>query len=165
MKCTATFSLAALFILIVPALNLTTDFTYWFGVPAAEAGPFAKQRKARHSQPPAQEIDTEEVQKCKEMLQSGDSEGAQACMEQLQGDDSRDEHTPSKEAQEITESKADAVKGTVQENVPIGTIAKSLPEDCEKVVVNNISYSRCGADYYRAAFQGSSLVFVTVDKP
>ena len=165
MKYIATCLLAALLILIVPALNLTTNYTYWFGVPTAEAGPFAKQRKARHSQPPAQDIDAEEVQKCKEMLQSGDSEGAQACMQQLQGDDSRDEHTPSKEAQEITESKADAVKGAVQDKVPIGTIAKSLPEDCEKVVVNNTSYSRCGPDYYRAAFQGSSLVFVTVDKP
>jgi len=45
-------------------------------------------------------------------------------------------------------------------SVPLGTIVTSLPAGCANTVVNNVSYSKCGTDYYRATFQGSNLVYV-----
>jgi len=46
--------------------------------------------------------------------------------------------------------------------LPLDTVVTSLPAGCTTTVVSNISYSKCGADYYRATFQGSNLVYVTV---
>jgi hypothetical protein len=46
--------------------------------------------------------------------------------------------------------------------VPIGTVVQTLPGSCTPVVIGNISYSECGGAFYRAAFQGSNLVFVVV---
>jgi len=49
--------------------------------------------------------------------------------------------------------------------VPLGTVVQTLPGGCTPVVVDKISYSECGGTFYRAAFQGSNLVFVVVEKP
>ncbi|MBC2744827.1 MAG: hypothetical protein HGJ93_17795 [Desulfosarcina sp.] len=49
--------------------------------------------------------------------------------------------------------------------VPIGAVVQSLPVGCTSVVVNNASYSNCAGVYYKAAFQGNSLVYVVVPKP
>jgi hypothetical protein len=49
--------------------------------------------------------------------------------------------------------------------VPIGTVVQSLPGGCTSIVVNNASYSDCAGAYYKAAFQGNSLVYVVVPKP
>jgi uncharacterized membrane protein YqiK len=46
-------------------------------------------------------------------------------------------------------------------SLPIGTIVTTLPAGCTKKVVNNVEYSYDGKNYYRAAFQGSQLVYVT----
>jgi hypothetical protein len=45
--------------------------------------------------------------------------------------------------------------------LPIGTIVTALPAGCTQTQVGGVQYSHCGADYYRAAFQGSNLVYVT----
>jgi hypothetical protein len=45
--------------------------------------------------------------------------------------------------------------------LPIGTVVTALPAGCTQTQVGGVQYSRCGADYYRAAFQGSNLVYVT----
>lgn len=47
---------------------------------------------------------------------------------------------------------------------PVGTIVTALPPGCAQVQVNGVAYSNCGGVYYRAAFQGESLVYV-VEKP
>jgi hypothetical protein len=44
---------------------------------------------------------------------------------------------------------------------PIGTIVRKLPAGCVQTAVGSVAYQKCGADYYRAAFQGSQLVYVT----
>lgn len=43
---------------------------------------------------------------------------------------------------------------------PVGTIVTTLPPGCATTVLNNVEYHRCGSTYYRAAMQGSNLVFV-----
>jgi hypothetical protein len=43
---------------------------------------------------------------------------------------------------------------------PIGTVLTALPAGCTQTTVGGVQYSKCGATYYRAAFQGSNLVYV-----
>lgn len=45
--------------------------------------------------------------------------------------------------------------------LPIGTIVHQLPSGCTQTAVGGVAYQKCGPDYYRAAFQGSDLVYVT----
>lgn len=44
--------------------------------------------------------------------------------------------------------------------VPIGTVVTMLPPGCTTDVLNNVEYQRCGSTYYRAAMQGSNLVYI-----
>lgn len=48
---------------------------------------------------------------------------------------------------------------------PIGSIAQSLPAGCQPVVAANVQYQKCGPSFYRAAFQGNSLIYVVVENP
>lgn len=42
----------------------------------------------------------------------------------------------------------------------VGTTVAALPGGCESVLVNGVSYQKCGGVYYRAAYQGNNLVYV-----
>ena len=172
MKTTVLFLIAAFLILVAPSVDLTTIGIPMVEIHDADAGPLSRrmhpqpqQQKPQHQQSNMQGVDAEEKQKCMEMLQSGDTEGARACMDNLQKGGSDESLSGSEVVQEerepMTSSEGDKTRGSV----PIGTIVSSLPGNCDKVVVENISYSRCDDDYYRAAFQGSNLVFVSVEKP
>lgn len=44
---------------------------------------------------------------------------------------------------------------------PIGTVVSTLPAGCSPVDIDGVEYHKCGPDYYRAAFQGNNLVYVT----
>jgi hypothetical protein len=45
--------------------------------------------------------------------------------------------------------------------LPIGTIVQSLPAGCVSTPVGGVHYFYCGGNFYRAAFSGSNLVYVT----
>ncbi len=45
--------------------------------------------------------------------------------------------------------------------LPIGTIVNTLPSGCASKPINGVEYYYCGKNYYRAAFQGNNLVYVT----
>ena len=45
--------------------------------------------------------------------------------------------------------------------LPVGTVVSTLPAGCTPKVVGGVEYRVCGNDFYRAAFQGSALVYVT----
>jgi hypothetical protein len=47
--------------------------------------------------------------------------------------------------------------------LPLGTVVSALPEGCAPMTAGDVEYQHCGADYYRAVFQGNSLVYVTAD--
>lgn len=47
----------------------------------------------------------------------------------------------------------------------IGTVVTSLPSGCTSSSVNNVEYYECGPNWYRSAFQGNTLVYVTTDPP
>ena len=48
--------------------------------------------------------------------------------------------------------------------LPLGTVVHSLPAGCISTPVGGSNYFYCGGNFYRAAFQGNNLVYVT-DKP
>ena len=43
---------------------------------------------------------------------------------------------------------------------PVGSVTTVLPAGCAPSVLNNVEYQRCGSTYYKAAMQGSNLVYV-----
>ncbi len=56
---------------------------------------------------------------------------------------------------------APAPAGSSGQALPLGTVVPALPAGCTQVTQGGVQYSKCGANYYRAAFQGSNLVYVT----
>ncbi len=45
--------------------------------------------------------------------------------------------------------------------LPVGTVVPSLPGGCTSTPVGGVEYYYCGGNFYRAVFQGNSLVYVT----
>lgn len=45
--------------------------------------------------------------------------------------------------------------------LPLGTVVPTLPEGCGSTTVGGVQYYQCGGNYYRSAFQGNNLVYVT----
>jgi hypothetical protein len=45
--------------------------------------------------------------------------------------------------------------------LPLGTVVSALPAGCTTTTAGGVEYYKCGANYYRAAFQGTQLVYVT----
>ncbi len=45
--------------------------------------------------------------------------------------------------------------------LPLGTVVSQLPNGCIPQPVNGVEYYKCGANSYRAVFQGGNLVYVT----
>jgi hypothetical protein len=46
--------------------------------------------------------------------------------------------------------------------LPMGDVVTSLPPGCKPKTINGVMYYHDGTNYFRAVFQGSSLVYVTV---
>ena len=49
--------------------------------------------------------------------------------------------------------------------LPIGSVVTTLPPGCTTTAAGGVEYHVCGQNYYRTAFQGSQLVYVTTEKP
>lgn len=47
----------------------------------------------------------------------------------------------------------------------IGTMAATLPEACETVVVSGVTYERCGATWYQPQYVGNRTVYAVVAPP
>ena len=45
--------------------------------------------------------------------------------------------------------------------LPLGTVVGSLPAGCVSTPVAGVDYFYCGGNFYRAAFQGNNLVYMT----
>jgi len=45
--------------------------------------------------------------------------------------------------------------------LPLGTVVSSLPAGCTSTPVGGVDYYYCGGNFYKAAFQGNNLVYVT----
>jgi hypothetical protein len=47
------------------------------------------------------------------------------------------------------------------EPLPLGTVVSALPAGCVSTPVGGVEYYYCGGNFYRAVFQGNTLVYVT----
>jgi len=47
----------------------------------------------------------------------------------------------------------------------VGSIVRSLPPNCQTVVVNGISYSQCGGAWYQPQYAGTTVQYVVVNPP
>ena len=45
--------------------------------------------------------------------------------------------------------------------LPLGTVVRTLPAGCASETVAGVEHYHCGGNYYRAAFEGNNLVYVT----
>ena len=45
--------------------------------------------------------------------------------------------------------------------LPLGMVVSALPAGCSQMTKDGVEYQKCGPNYYRTAFQGSNLVYVT----
>ncbi len=45
--------------------------------------------------------------------------------------------------------------------LPLGTVVTALPAGCSQTTSGGVQFYKCGANYYRAVFQGNNLVYVT----
>ena len=45
--------------------------------------------------------------------------------------------------------------------LPLGMVVSALPAGCSQMSKDGVEYQKCGPNYYRTAFQGSNLVYVT----
>ena len=70
-------------------------------------------------------------------------------------------------AQQQTAAAAAAAKPapTAAGPLAIGTVVPSLPAGCTSMAVGGVEYQHCGNDWYRSAFQGNNLVYVTTAPP
>ena len=50
---------------------------------------------------------------------------------------------------------------TAGKPLPLGTVVSALPAGCTSTPVGGVEYYYCGGNFYRAAFQGNQLVYVT----
>jgi len=50
---------------------------------------------------------------------------------------------------------------TAGKELPLGTVVSMLPAGCVTTPVGGVEYYYCGGNFYRAVFQGNSLVYVT----
>jgi hypothetical protein len=50
---------------------------------------------------------------------------------------------------------------TAGKELPLGTVVHMLPAGCVTTPVGGVEYYYCGGNFYRAVFQGNSLVYVT----
>ncbi len=49
--------------------------------------------------------------------------------------------------------------------LPVGAVEPALPDGCTTMTADNVEYYHCGENYFRAVFQGNSLVYTTVSPP
>ena len=58
-------------------------------------------------------------------------------------------------------TKAEHPEAAAGKPLPLGTVVATLPAGCTSTPVGNVNYFYCGGNFYRAVFQGNSLVYVT----
>ncbi len=47
----------------------------------------------------------------------------------------------------------------------IGSMVYSLPDSCQSISVNGLTYQQCGSTWYQPQFSGSSVTYIVVNEP
>ena len=87
----------------------------------------------------------------------------QAAAAQQEADAAKQEAAAAK--QEAAEAKQQAATAPAPsasaQPLPLGTVVAALPAGCTSTPVGGVEYYYCGGHFYRAVFQGNTLVYVT----
>lgn len=67
--------------------------------------------------------------------------------------------------QSATAQQQAAAAAAAGKPLPLGTVVAALPPGCTSTPVGGVEHYYCGANFYRAAFQGNNLVYVTTAQP
>jgi hypothetical protein len=67
--------------------------------------------------------------------------------------------------QSATAQQQAAAAAAAGKPLPLGTVVAALPPGCTSTPVGGVEYYYCDANFYRAAFQGNNLVYVTTAQP
>lgn len=67
--------------------------------------------------------------------------------------------------QSATAQQQAAAAAAAGKPLPLGTVVAALPLGCTSTPVGGVEHYYCGANFYRAAFQGNNLVYVTTAQP
>jgi len=68
-------------------------------------------------------------------------------------------------AQQQTAAAKPAAAPAAAGALAVGTVASTLPAGCATSAVSGVEYYHCGDNWYRSAFQGNTLVYVTTAAP
>ena len=90
--------------------------------------------------------------------------GATAAAETAAATSASQQQAAAAEAEAAT-AKKQAASATAGSVLPLGTVLAALPSGCTQKAIGGVTYYLGGGNYYRAVFQGTSLVYVTVAKP
>jgi glucose/arabinose dehydrogenase len=63
--------------------------------------------------------------------------------------------------QSATAQQQAAAAAAAGKPLPLGTVVAALPPGCTSTPVGGVEYYSCGGNFYRAVFQGNSMVYVT----
>jgi hypothetical protein len=55
---------------------------------------------------------------------------------------------------------ANAAAQQAAASLPVGAMVPSLPPGCGSIVIGGVNYFQCGSVFYRAGFQGNSVVYI-----
>ena len=87
----------------------------------------------------------------------------QAAASQQQAAQAEAEAAAAQQQAAAAQAEAAAYKQQAQAAGPLpeGTVVTALPDGCTTTTSDGVQYYACGENYFRAAFQGSQLVYVT----
>lgn len=71
------------------------------------------------------------------------------------------QQTAAAQQQSATAASVPPPPATAGKPLPLGTVVSTLPVGCTAAPSGGEEYYHCGDNYYRAAFQGNNLVYVT----
>jgi hypothetical protein len=63
--------------------------------------------------------------------------------------------------QQAATAQQQAAAAVAGKPLPLGTVVSTLPAGCTSTPVGGVEYYSCGGTFYRAVFQGNTLVYVT----
>jgi len=94
--------------------------------------------------------------------QSSASAQQQSTTEQQQAATAQQQSATAQQQSATAQQQAAATATTSGQPLPLGAVVTSLPAGCTAKTVNGVEYYYCGGNCFRTAFQGNSLVYVTV---
>ena len=153
------------------ALMLLMDVRVLQLVPDAEAVAGVRRRTARRTAVVVGSAASAETASAQQQAaasqQQAQAAQQQAAASQQQAAQAEAEADAAKQQAAASQAQAEAYKQEAEAAgpLPTGTVVTALPDGCSTTTSGGVQYYQCGQNYFRAAFQGNQLVYVTAAPP